>query len=115
MPVIIRPVQKFLLRGIEIGEPCELLLDPLPLLEGIQLSNLPIHARDVKLLPVLLVDNPLELGRDFQPSFFVDASWVIAAKHGLYLSSSVNMPFVAEGSGRLAQTVRGLCGHITRP
>src|ERR1700730_2189496 len=108
LPVIIRPVQKFLLRGIEIGEPGKLLLDPLPLLEGIQLSTLAIHARDVKLLSVLLVDHALELGRDLQPSFFVDASWVIAAKHALYLypSSSGDVAVVAEGSGRLARISR---------
>jgi hypothetical protein len=49
------------------------------------LSNLPVEARDVKLLTILLVEHPLELGWDFEPSFFVDASWVIAAKHGLAL------------------------------
>jgi hypothetical protein len=33
------------------------------------------------LRPVFLVDHPLELGRDFETAFVVDASWVIAAKH----------------------------------
>jgi hypothetical protein len=35
------------------------------------------------LLPVLLVEHSLELGWDLEPSFFVHASWVIAAKHDL--------------------------------
>jgi hypothetical protein len=35
------------------------------------------------LLSVFLVDDALEFRRDLQPSFFVDASWVIAAKHEL--------------------------------
>jgi hypothetical protein len=47
------------------------------------LSNLPVEARDVKLLPILLVEHSLEFRGDFEPSFFVDASWVIAAKHDL--------------------------------
>jgi hypothetical protein len=37
------------------------------------------------LLTILLVEYALEFRGDFQPSFFVDASWVIAAKHGLAL------------------------------
>src|SRR5580658_2334056 len=35
LPVIVGAVEKLFLRRIEIGEPCQLLLDPLPLLEGI--------------------------------------------------------------------------------
>src|SRR5271169_6531851 len=81
LPVIVHPGQKLLLRRIESGEPRQLLLDPLPLLEGIYLSNLPIQTRDVELLSVLLVDHPLEFGWDLESSLFVDASWVIAAKH----------------------------------
>src|ERR1035438_1385537 len=81
LPVIVGPVEKLFLRRIEIGEPCQLLLDPLPFLEGIHLSNLAIQTCDVELLPVLLVDHPLELGRDLEPPFFVDPGWMIAAKH----------------------------------
>src|SRR4029077_924439 len=44
---------------------------------------LAIQARDIEFLVVLLVDHPLELGRDFEPSLFVYASWVIAAEHVL--------------------------------
>jgi len=78
---VVRAVEKLLLRRIESGEPCQLLLDPFPFLEGINLCNLPVEARDIELLPVLLVDHALELRRDLQPPFFVHASWVIAAKH----------------------------------
>jgi hypothetical protein len=46
------------------------------------LSNLPIEAGDVKLLPVFLVDHSFELGRDLEAAFVVDPSWMIAAKHG---------------------------------
>src|SRR3984957_1085442 len=81
LPVVVHAVQKLLLRRVEGGEPCQLLLDPLPFLEGIHLSNLPIETCDVVLLSVLFVDHPLELGGDLEPSLFVDASWVIAAKH----------------------------------
>jgi len=92
LPVIVGPVEKLFLRRIEIGEPCQLLLDPFPLLEGIHLSNLPIQTCDVELLPVLLVDHPLELGRDLEPSFFVDPGWMIAAKHGVRLSEAMPKP-----------------------
>ncbi len=64
LPVVIGAVEKFFLRWIEIREPRQLLLDPLPLLEGIHLSNLSIHAGDVKLRSVLLVDQTLELRGD---------------------------------------------------
>jgi hypothetical protein len=47
------------------------------------LCTLAVETCYVKLLAILLVDHPLELGRDFEPSFFVHASWVIAAKHEL--------------------------------
>src|SRR5580658_992956 len=86
LPVIIHPVQELLLRRIEGGEPRQFLLDPLPFLEGIYLCNLPVLTRDVKLQSILLVDHSLEFGRDLQPSLFVDASWVIAAKHVFGLS-----------------------------
>src|SRR5579864_4583484 len=78
---VVRSVEKLLLRRIESGEPCQLLLDPLPFLEGIQLCNLPVEARDIELLTVLLVEHALEFRGDLEPSFFVHASWVIAAKH----------------------------------
>src|SRR5437667_1031282 len=81
---VVRAVEKLLLRRIESGEPCQLLLDPLPFLEGIQLCNLPVEARDVKLLTILLVEHALEFRGDFESSFFVHASWVIAAKAYLY-------------------------------
>src|SRR5262249_8690729 len=80
---VVRAVEKLLLRRIESGEPRQLLLDPLPLLEGINLCTLAVEACYVKLLTVLLVDHPLELRGDFEPSFFVHASWVIAANHEL--------------------------------
>src|SRR3984957_20191269 len=64
LPVVVHPVEKLFLRRIESGEPCQLLLDPLPLLEGIHLSNLPYQTCDVVLLSVLFVDHALELGGD---------------------------------------------------
>src|SRR5579864_1414844 len=81
LPVVVRPVQKFFLRRIEVGEPRQLLLDSLPFLEGIHLSNLAIQTCDVELLTVFLVDHPLELGRDLETALFVDPGWMVAAKH----------------------------------
>src|SRR5262249_32485186 len=42
LSVIVRAVQELLFGGIEIREPRQLFLDPLPLLEGIYLSNLSV-------------------------------------------------------------------------
>src|SRR5450631_2328015 len=81
LPVVVGPLQKPFLRRIEGGEPRQLLLDPFPFLEGIHLCNLAIQTGDVKLQAVFLVDHALEFRRDLEPSFFVHASWVIAAKH----------------------------------
>src|ERR1700730_2208948 len=81
LPVIIRASQKLFLRRIERRERCQLLLDPLPFLEGIHLSNISVLTCDVKFLRIFLVDHALEFRGDFQPSLFVDARWVISAKH----------------------------------
>jgi hypothetical protein len=59
----------------------QLLLDPFPFLEGIHLGNTAIQRRDVEFDGVFLVDHALEFRGDFEPSLFVDAGWVIAAKH----------------------------------
>src|ERR1700722_3231921 len=81
LPPVIHFAEKLLLRRIESGEPRQLLLDPLPFLEGIYLSNIPIQTCDVELLTIFLVDHPLELGRNLETALLVDPGWMIAAKH----------------------------------
>ena len=46
---VVHAVQELLLRRIESGEPGQLLLDPLPFLEGIYLGNLSVQTCDVEL------------------------------------------------------------------
>src|SRR5262249_20292677 len=74
--------QELLLGRIESRKPRKLLLDLLPFLEGIHLSNSSVQTGDVEFLPVFLVDHPLELGRNLETTFLVDPGWMIAAKHG---------------------------------
>src|SRR5207302_8578442 len=84
LAVIVHPVQELLLGRIEVRHLGQLLLDPLPLLKGINLGNIPIAASDVKLPATIdFVDGALEFSRDLESSLFVHARWVIAAKHCL--------------------------------
>src|SRR6185437_10676383 len=64
LAVIIGAIEKLLFGRVEIRQQRQFLFDPLTLLEGIHLSNLPIERGDVKLRAVLLVDQALEFHGD---------------------------------------------------
>src|ERR1700691_1661214 len=90
LPVVIDPVQELLSGRIHAGYLRHLLLNFLPLRQGVNLGPSSILAGDVKLRSVTLVDQALELRRQLEPAFFVHAGWVIATKHPVAFSS---LPF----------------------
>jgi len=65
LSVVVRARQELLFGRVVGRERGELLLDPLPFLEGIHLSNNPIETCDVEFLRIFLVDHALEFRRDF--------------------------------------------------
>jgi len=99
LPVVIDPVQELLSGRIHAGYLRHLLLNFLPLRQGVNLGPPSILAGDVKLRSVTLVNQALELRRQLEPAFFVHAGWVIATKHPVAFSSLLLTSTRSRGSG----------------
>ncbi len=84
LPVIVHPVQKLLLGRVQAGYLRPAFPRSFPTPARVNLGRPSILTSDVKLRSVTLVHQALELRRQLEPAFFIDASWVIATKHQLH-------------------------------